>query len=203
MEVTALGVRTLPSGAKTADSRAQTRSSQSPSFIPQFSPKTARNQAFSSSLPSSLSVPQLGLVHPNRTPSGSGPPSQPNISPPPPPSAHASSAASLPLRALRSFLPFGSGKPASGTAAPGPVKGPFSGFAPVRRSSATIERKNSGQFPRSDGDKDVATSPPQATSGHLRDASSSAGAQPPPPSGSAAHGELGAYECSGVPCTIS
>ncbi|KAI0255619.1 hypothetical protein BJV78DRAFT_1279355 [Lactifluus subvellereus] len=196
MEVTALGVRTLPSGAKTADSRVQTRTSQLPSYIPQPSPKTTRNQPFSSSLPSSLSVPHLGLVPPNRTPSGSGSPPQATIPQPSAPWTHASSATSLPLRALRSFLPFGSGKSASGTAAPGPLKGTFAGFASVRRSSATIERKNSGQFPRSGDDKDVAVisivPPPQASPERLEDTLSSADAhEPPPPSGSASHGELG------------
>jgi hypothetical protein len=206
MEVTALGVRALPSGAKTADSRAQARSSQAPSFIPQFSPKTAaRSQAFSSSLPSSLNIPHLGLVHPNRTPSVNGPPSQATIPPPSAPSSHTSSATSLPLRALRSFLPFGSGKPASATAAPGPSKSPFAGFASsVRRSSTTIERKNSDQFPRLGDDKEVTiASSPQASPERLQDASSSAGAhEPPPPSGSASHGELGACENNAALCTI-
>jgi hypothetical protein len=198
MEVTALGVRALPSGAKTADSRVQTRTSQS--HIPQLSPKNTRNQAFNSSLPSSLSVPHLGLVPPNRTPSGGSSPSQATTPQPSAPWAHASSATSLPLRALRSFLPFGSGKSTSGTAASGPLKGPFAGFATVRRSSTTIERRNSGQFPRSGSDVDVAVisiaPSPQVVPERLEDALSSADAhEPPPPSGSASHGELGA--CGG------
>jgi hypothetical protein len=204
MEVTALGVRTLPSGPKTADSRAHPRASQ----IPQFSPKTARNHVFSSSLPSSLSVPHLGLVHPNRTPSASSsggggpppatvPPSPALPAPPAPPSAPSTS---LPLRALRSFLPFGSGKTLSGNAAtPGPSKGPFAGFPPIRRSSVTIERRSSGQFPGSGDDKDVAviSISPKASPGRpprdISSTSSSADAHESSSSGSASHGELGAY----------
>ncbi|KAH9976892.1 hypothetical protein BGW80DRAFT_885685 [Lactifluus volemus] len=199
MEVTALGVRTLPSGPKTADSRAHTRASQIPQLSP---PKTARNHVISSSLPSSLSVPHLGLVHPNRTPStnnnNSGglpppppPPSQAKATVPPSPVAPAlsptsTSSTSLPLRALRSFLPFGSGKSASSNSATpaGPSKGPF---AAIRRSSVTIERRKSGQFPGSGDDKDVAvisispkTRPPPdisstSSSADAHESSSSAG----------------------------
>ena len=153
-----IGLRPSPSGAKTAaDTRPQPRTPHSPSYIPLFSPKATRSPPPSSSLPSSLSVPHLGLVPPNRTPSGSGPPPQSAIpQPSASSSAHASGGTSLPsLRALRSFLPFGSGKTASSTAVPGPSKNPFASFTP-RRSSVNIERKNSGQFPRS-GDENDAT----------------------------------------------
>ncbi|KAI9435434.1 hypothetical protein H4582DRAFT_1969374 [Lactarius indigo] len=203
MEVTTLSVRTSPGGAKTADLRGQSRIPQPPSFIPLLSPKSARNPALSSSLPSSLSVPQLGLVPPNRTPSGSGPPSQ--QAPPHSPQAlstHGSGGSSLPsLRTLRNLLPFGSGKPASGTATSGPLRSPFASFAPVRRSSTTIERKNSSQFSRPADDSDgavisIAPSPPrQASPERTRDASSSADAHdspvPTPLSGSPLDGELG------------
>src|SRR5580693_306132 len=160
MEVTAIGSRPTPSGSKTADSQAQTRTSKSHSYIPLFSPKATRNTttSISSSLPSSLSVPHLGLVPPNRTPSGGGPSPHAPVSPPSPSSAHVSptGGTSLPsLRALRNFLPFSAAKPVSSTAIPGPLKNPFGGFAPGRRSSVTIERKNSGQFPRSDDDNDA------------------------------------------------
>ena len=206
MEVTTLSLRTSPGNAKTADLRGQTRIPQPPSLIPLLSPKSARNQVLSTSLPSSLSVPQLGLVPPNRTPSGSGPPSQAAISPHPQvPSTHAPHGTSLPsLRTLRNLLPFGSGKPASGTAASGPLRSPFASFAPVRRSSTTIERKNSSQFTRPGEDSDDAviaiapSLPPQASPERTRDTSSSADAHhssdPSPPSASPLHGELGTCE---------
>lgn len=181
MEVTTLSLRTTPGDAKTADIRGQTRIPQPPSLIPLLSPKSARNYALSSSLPSSLSVPQLGLVPPNRTPSGSGPPPQAAI-PPQSPQVPASGGTSLPsLRTLRNLLPFGSGKPASGTATPGPLRGPFASFAPVRRST-NIERKNSSQFSRPGDDSDgavisIAPSPPrQASPERTRDAPRSADA---------------------------
>ncbi|KAI0295130.1 hypothetical protein B0F90DRAFT_1752875 [Multifurca ochricompacta] len=195
MEVTTLDIRTSPGGATaktTTDSRMQTRNSQSPSFIPLLSPKAARNQplTLNSSLPSSLSVPQLGLVPPNRTPSGGSSPSHHATIPslPQAPSTQASSSTSssssssaLPsLRSLRSFLPFGSGKSTTASAASGPLKGPFASFAPVRRSSATIERKNSGQFPRSGDKNDVAVisiaPSPHTSSERSHDTSNSADA---------------------------
>src|SRR6267154_1335810 len=151
MEASVIGLRPSPSGAKTTvDGRSQQRTPHSPpSYIPLLSPKAARSPPPSSSLPSSLSVPHLGLVPPNRTPSGSGPPPQSSIPQPSASSAHSSGGTSLPsLRALRSFLPFGSGKTASSTAVPGPSKNPFANFTPGRRSSLNFERKNSGQFPR-------------------------------------------------------
>ncbi|KAH9177210.1 hypothetical protein EDB89DRAFT_1844955 [Lactarius sanguifluus] len=202
MEVTTLSLRTSPGGAKTADLRGQTRIPQPPSFIPLLSPKSARNPPLSSSLPSSLSVPQLGLVPPNRTPSGSGPPSQAPPHSPQALSTHGSGGSSLPsLRSLRNLLPFGSGKPASGTATSGPSRSPFASFAPVRRSSTTIERKNSSQFSRPEDDSDgavisIAPSPPRrASPERTRDASSSADAHdssvPTPLSGSPLDGELG------------
>ena len=207
MEVTTLSLRTSPGGAKTADLRGQTKIPQPPSLIPLLSPKSARKQTFTTSLPSSLSVPQLGLVPPNRTPSGSGTPPR-AAHPPPVPSTHAPGGSSLPsLRTtLRNFLPFGSGKPTSGTVTSGPSKSPFASFAPVRRSSTTIERKNSSQFTRPGEDSDgavIAIAPshtPQASPERTRDTSSSAGAQnssdPSPLSGSPEDGELGTCEAS-------
>src|SRR5260370_39591250 len=116
MEATVIGLRPSPGGAKTVDSRPQQRAPHSPSYIPLFSPKATRSPPPSSSLPSSLSVPHLGLVPPNRPPSGP----QSTI-----PQPSASGGTSLPsLRALRSFLPFGSGKTASTTPFPGPSKNP-------------------------------------------------------------------------------
>ncbi len=161
MEATALGLRPSPSGAKsTVDARPQQRTPHSPSYIPLFSPKATRSPPPSSSLPSSLSVPHLGLVPPNRTPSGSGPPPQSAVPQPSASSAHASGGTSLPsLRTLRSFLPFGSGKTASSTAVPGPSKNPFASFTPGRRSSSTFERKNSGQFPRAGEENNSAVIP--------------------------------------------
>jgi hypothetical protein len=153
-----IGLRPSPSGAKTTvDARPQQRTPHSPSYIPLFSPKATRSPPPSSSLPSSLSVPHLGLVPPNRTPSGSGgPPPQSAIPQPSASSAHSSGGTSLPsLRALRSFLPFGSGKTASSTALPGPSKNPFANFTPGRRSSSTFERKNSGQFSRPSEENDT------------------------------------------------
>ncbi|KAH9059755.1 hypothetical protein EDB87DRAFT_1577417 [Lactarius vividus] len=152
---------------------------QPPSFIPLLSPKSARNPALSSSLPSSLLAPQLGLVHPNRTPTGSGSPSRAPYSPQAL-STHASGDSSLPsLRILRSLFPFGSGKPASGAATSGPLRNSFASFSPVRRSSTTTERKNSGQFSRPVDDSDEAAisivphPPHQASLERTRDASSS------------------------------
>lgn len=207
MEATAFSPRPpLPSGAKTADSRAQAKTPHSPSYIPLFSPKTARNSTLSSSLPSSLSAPHLGLVPPNRTPSGGGPP--PSQAPSLASTTHASGGTALPsLRVLRSFLPFGSGKSASGTAVSGPLKSPFAGFTPGRRSSITVERKNSGQFPRSDDEKDSAVitiaHPSHAKPERTQDITPGADAQVPSlPSGLAAvHGELGT--CDGnVRCVV-
>ncbi|KAH9039435.1 hypothetical protein EDB83DRAFT_2524354 [Lactarius deliciosus] len=147
-----------------------------PCFVPL---QSARNPALSGSLPSSLSVPQLGLVPPNRTPTGSGPPSQAPHSPQAL-STHASSDSSLPsLRTLRTLLPFGSGKPASGAAPSRPLRSPFASFSPVRRSSTTIERKNSSQFslPADDGDEAAISIAPyhprQSSPERTRDAPSS------------------------------
>ncbi|KAH9047175.1 hypothetical protein EDB84DRAFT_1621261 [Lactarius hengduanensis] len=157
----------------------QRRIPQPPSFVPLLSPKSARNPALSSSLPSSLSVPQLGLVPPNRTPTGSGPPSQAPQSPQAL-STHASGDSFLPsLRTLRTLLPFGSGKLASGVATFRPLRSSFVSFSPVRRSSTTIERKNSSQFsrPADDGDEaaiSITPCPPrQASPERTRDAPSS------------------------------
>ncbi|KAH9171590.1 hypothetical protein EDB89DRAFT_2177277 [Lactarius sanguifluus] len=179
----------------------QKRIPQPPSFVPLLSPKSARNSALSSSLPSSLSAPQLGLVLPNRTPTGSGPPSQAPHSPQAL-STHVSGDSSLPsLRTLRTLLPFGSGKPASDAATSRPLRSSFASFSPVRRSSTTIERKNSSQFsrPADDGDEaaiSIAPYPPsQANPERTRDASSSANTHDSPVSSPVSRlpldGELG------------
>jgi hypothetical protein len=208
MEITAIGPRHPPSGSKTADSQAQTRTSKSPSYIPLFSPKATRNPAISSSLPSSLSVPHLGLVPPNRTPSGGGPLPQAPASPPSPSSTHVSGGTSLPsLRALRNFLPFSAAKPVSSTAVPGPSKNPFYSFTPGRRSSITIEHKNSGQFPRSPDDIDVAVISIAPTSQANADnithhiTPSADAQQPSHPSVPTWHGELGTFDRTGARCT--
>lgn len=210
MEVTAIGTpsRLPPSGSKTADSQAQGRTTLSPSYIPLFSPKTTRHPAISSTLPSSLSVPHLGLVAPTRTPSGSEPPQKAGANPPPSPStAHASGGTSLPsLRALRNFLPFSSAKPVSSAAVPGPLKNAFAGFTPGRRSSITIERKNSGQFPRPADDNNAAVisiaPPSQPIPERVQDNTTSADAQELSlPSVSALHGELGTFDGNAARCT--
>ncbi|KAI9507301.1 hypothetical protein F5148DRAFT_981594 [Russula earlei] len=204
--------------------KSSTSQSQSPSYIPLLSPKSARKPGptlITSSLPSSLSAPHLGLVPPKRTPSGSSP-SLPQQSlqqqqqqqaavhppqlphPPSSPQASGGGGTSLPsLRALRSFLPFGGGSGksafASNAAVPGSLKSPFAGFASGRRTSITVERKNSGQFSRPGGDDiiDVAViaiSPPtssKANTEHTRDITHSADAQAQSlPSASASHAEL-------------
>ena len=200
-----IGLRPSPSGGKTTvDARSQHRTPHSPSYIPLFSPKATRSPPPSSSLPSSLSVPHLGLVPPNRTPSGSGgPPPQSAIPQPSASSAHASGGTSLPsLRTLRNFLPFGSGKqPASSTAVPGPSKNPFASFTPGRRSSLTFERKNSGQFPRPSGETDTGVisilSPSQANTGQTQGSKIGAdGLEPSLPSLSASYEEVGT--CDGT-----
>jgi hypothetical protein len=205
MEASVIGLRPSPNGAKTTtmDTRPQQRTPHSPpSYIPLFSPKATRSPPPSSSLPSSLSVPHLGLVPPNRTPSGSGPPPQSAIPQPSASSAHSSGGTSLPsLRALRSFLPFGSGKTASSTAVPGPSKNPFASFTPGRRSSSTFERKNSGQFPRPSEEKDTGvisiSSPSQATAGQTQGGKNGAdGLEPSLPSLSASFEEVGT--CDGT-----
>jgi hypothetical protein len=206
MEATMIGLRPSPSGAKTADTRPQARTPHSPSYIPLFSPKATRSPPPSSSLPSSLSVPHLGLVPPNRTPSGSGPPPQSSIPQPSSSSAHASGGTSLPsLRALRSFLPFGSGKTPSSstnTAVPGPSKNPFASFTPGRRSSINIERKNSGQFPRLGDENDAAViisiaSPSQENPERTQGSTGSADAREPSlPSPPASDEEVGT--CGGT-----
>lgn len=201
MEVATLSLRTTPGGTKTG----QTRIPQPPSLIPLLSPKSPRNHPPSSSLPSSLSVPQLGLVPPNRTPSGNGPPSQSAV-PQQSPQVPAAGGTSLPtLRSLRNLLPFGSAKPAVSAATPGPRGGPFASFAPVRRSM-NVERKNSSQFSRPGDDSDgavisIAPSPPrQPSPERTRDTPRSADAHSSDPSslsGSSLHGELGTCEATG------
>lgn len=197
MEASVIGLRPSPGGAKTTvDGRPQQRTPHPPSYIPLFSPKATRSPPPSSSLPSSLSVPHLGLVPPNRTPSGSGPPPQSAI---PQPSA-SSGGTSLP-RALRNFLSFGSGKTASSTAVPGPSKNPFASFTPGRRSSSTFERKNSGQFSRPGEEKDTGvvhvSSPSQANPGQTQGGKTGADAVDPSlPSLSTSYEEVGT--CDGT-----
>ena len=148
------------------------------------------------------------LLISNRAPSGSDPPQKAGGNPPPSPSsAHASSGTSLPsLRALRKTLLFSSAKPFSSTAVPGPLKDPFVGFTPGRRSSITIERKNSGQFPRSAGDNDLAVisivAPSQPNPEPAQDDTISVDAQGSSlPSVSAFHGELGTFVGTAARCT--
>jgi hypothetical protein len=86
------------------------------------------------------------------------------------------------------------------------LKNPFVGFTPGRRSSLTIERKNSGQFPRSAGDNDVAVisiaPPSQPNPERAQDNVVSADAQEPSlPSVSALHGELGTFDGIAARCT--
>lgn len=211
MEASVIGLRPSPPsrGGKftTMDARPQQQRTphSPPSYIPLFSPKATRSPPLSSSLPSSLSAPHLGLVPPNRTPSGSGPPPQSAIpQPSTSSSAHASGGGtSLPsLRALRNFLPFGSGKTASSTAVPGPSKNPFASFTtPGRRSSLTFERKNSGQFPRPGEEKDAGvisiSSSSQANTGQTQGSKTGTdGLEPSLPSLSASHEEVGT--CDGT-----
>jgi hypothetical protein len=206
-----IGLRPSPSGAKTTvDARTQQRTPHSPpSYIPLFSPKATRSPPPSSSLPSSLSVPHLGLVPPNRTPSGSVLPPQSAIPQPSASSAHVSGGTSLPsLRALRNFLPFGSGKTASSAAVPGPSKNPFASFTPGRRSSLTFERKTSGQFPRPGEENDTGvisiSSPSQANTGQTQGSKTGTdGLEPSLPSLSASYEEVGTCDgiCGPIPPT--
>ena len=198
MEASVIGLRPSPSGAKTTmDGRSQQRTPHSPSYIPLFSPKATRSPPPSSSLPSSLSVPHLGLVPPNRTPSGSGPTPQSAIPQPSASSAHSSGGTSLPsLRALRSFLPFGSGKTASSTAVPGPSKNPFASFTPGRRSSLNFERKSSGQFPRPSEENDTSVISIANTGQTQGSKAGAVGLEPSLPSLSASYEEVGT--CDGT-----
>lgn len=209
MEASVIGLRPSPNSSSgkftTMDTRPQQQRTphSPPSYIPLFSPKATRSPPPSSSLPSSLSAPHLGLVPPNRTPSGSGPPPQSAIPQPSTSSSahHASGGGtSLPsLRALRNFLPFGSGKTPSSTAVPGPSKNPFASFTtPGRRSSLTFERKNSGQFPRPGEEKDagvisISSSSSQANTAQTQGSSKTAagGLEPSLPSLSTSLEEVG------------
>ncbi|TFY54947.1 hypothetical protein EVG20_g9501, partial [Dentipellis fragilis] len=152
VELTGAGVsqhHTNRATAHMAEPRPLQRSPQSPSYIPVVTPRPPR-----STLPSSLSVPQLGLVPPTRRASGSnGSPSQST----PPSTVVAGGVDAVPnpnpnpnnglssFRSLKSFLPFVSSKqpPSGGT--PTGLKSPFSGFGSVRRS-ITGERKMSGSY---------------------------------------------------------
>ena len=127
--------------------KALPRSPPSPSYIPVITPRPSK-----SALPSSLSVPQLGLVPPNRQPSGPG-----SLTNPTPDSTTATNAAgiyslnsSLPsFRSLRNFLPFVSGKRVSDVSVTGGTKGSFSDFGSTRRS-ITADRKSSSSYRRSE-----------------------------------------------------
>lgn len=112
------------------------------SYIPVVTPRQAR-----STLPSSLSLPQLDLEPSKRRPSGT----IPSIGESPASNIQQNSGISS-FRSLRNLLPFGSGgkqttlysSPASAVNGP---KNPFSNFGSVRRSIQG-ERKNSASFPR-------------------------------------------------------
>jgi hypothetical protein len=86
------------------------------------------------------------------------------------------------------------------------LKNAFAGFTPGRRSSITIERKNSGQFPRPADDNDAAVIsialPSQPNAERARDNTASANPQEPSlPSVSALHGELGTFDRNAARCT--
>ncbi|KAF8489871.1 hypothetical protein F5888DRAFT_1869464 [Russula emetica] len=142
-------------------------------------------------------MPHLGLVPPNRTPSGSVLPPQSAIPQPSASSAHASGSTSLPsLHALHNFLPFGSGKTASSTAIPGLSKNPFASFMPGRRSSLTFEHKTSSQFPCPGEENDTGvisiSSPSQQNTGQTQGSKTGAdGLEPSLPSLSASYEEVG------------
>ncbi|KAH9005530.1 hypothetical protein EDB86DRAFT_3071297 [Lactarius hatsudake] len=125
------------------------------------------------------------LVPPNRTPTGSGPPSQ-NLKPHIPPKHFQHMCrVILPYLLCAPFEPFFrlSGKPASGAATSRPLRSSFVSFSPVRRSSTTIERKNSSQFSRPDDGHaiSIAPYPPrQASPERTCDASSSVNAHDSP-----------------------
>lgn len=117
--------------------------SHPPSHIPVVAPRPTR-----STLPSSLSLPQLNLAPSLRRPSVSnsvaGTPSPTTSSAPQAGSSMSS------FRSLRNLLPFGAGKQAlsgSTNCTPNIPKGPFPNFGSVRRSM-TGERKNSASFSR-------------------------------------------------------
>ena len=138
---TSLTAMTMP------EPKALPRSPPSPSYIPVITPRPSE-----SALPSSLSVPQLGLVPPNRQPSGPGSLTNPTSS-----STTATNAtgiyslnSGLPsFRSLRNFLPFVSGKRVSDASATGGTKGSFSAFGSTRRS-ITADRKSSSSYRRSE-----------------------------------------------------
>jgi hypothetical protein len=110
------------------------RSPYTPSYIPVVSPRPTR-----STLPSSLSLPQLQLAPLPRRPSGSSP--AVGASPVLSSTSHTGISS---FRSLRNLLPFGSAKHSS-AAANGP-RNPFPNFGSVRRSM-TGDRKNSATFP--------------------------------------------------------
>lgn len=134
-----------PSPITMADS-AKPRSPHSPSFIPVVAPRPTR-----STLPSSLSLPQLNLGPTPRRPSASSPSvaaipvaSSSNIPQTP-------GSAVSPFRSLRNLLPFGGGKQQASSIQPNGISNTprtsFSNFGSVRRSM-TGERKNSISTPR-------------------------------------------------------
>lgn len=123
------------------------RSPHSPSYIPVVAPRQTR-----STLPSSLSLPQLNLAPLPRRPSGSSPsvgasPMSSNSNIP-----QTLGSGISPFRSLRNFLPFGGGgkQQASSTPTNGINNGhrsSFGNFGSVRRS-ITGERKSSASFPK-------------------------------------------------------
>lgn len=126
------------------------KSPQPASYIPVMSPRRSES---TSAIPSSINVPNLSLVHPNRRPPGSaGGPSQSFQSTPPTTSTSSNNGFSS-LRNLRNFLPFGSTKAqVSSVNAHGygaisggsgsTSKKPLGALGAVRRSMA-VDRKRS------------------------------------------------------------
>ncbi|THH15430.1 hypothetical protein EW146_g5038 [Bondarzewia mesenterica] len=135
-----------------AEPRTVLRSPQSPSYIPVVAPKPP-----TSSLPTSLSVPQLGLVPRIRQNSVTGIQSTPphaisTATPLQSPNSGLSS-----FRSLRNFLPFGTGKPHSSHGTNGGTLGgsklPLVGFG--SRRSITADRKNSGTHQRAQREEET------------------------------------------------
>ncbi|KAH8980304.1 hypothetical protein EDB92DRAFT_1954065 [Lactarius akahatsu] len=149
----------------------QKRIPQPPSLL---SPKSARNPALGSTLPSSLKRSAVSSPHSPQALS-----------------THAPGDSSLPsLRTLRNLLPFGSGKPASGAATSRPLRSSFVGFSPVRLSSTTIERKNSILRLADDSDEAaIFIAPSSSSPSHIADAHDSPVSSPL--SRSPLDGELG------------
>ncbi|KAI0049077.1 hypothetical protein FA95DRAFT_1557349 [Auriscalpium vulgare] len=159
----------------TTDSRTLQGTPQSPSYIPVISPRPSR-----SVLPSSLSVPQLGLVPTNRKSSG-GSPGQSTSTTTHANSVHSPNSSIPSLRSLRSLLPFSSGKPGShGGSSSGSFSGPFSGFGSSRRSM-TAERKTSGTYSKVEQQEDNSPVISIEATPHRSPAESQRNSPPPPP----------------------